>query len=156
MKNMKDRKLSVSAIKEGTVIDHIPANQLFDVISILNLDKIKTQMTFGTNLPSEKLGLKSIIKIEGKFFEPQEINRISLVAPQAKLNIIHDYNVTEKRIVEVPDTIVGIVKCVNPKCITNIEAVTTKFTVVDKQRIDLKCCYCEKVTDRQHMAALEQ
>lgn len=151
---MKDKTLSVSAIKEGTVIDHIPANQLFDVISILKLDKLNTTMTFGTNLPSKKLGTKAIIKIEGKFFEVDEINRIVLVAPQAKLNIIHDYTVTEKWVVEVPEEIIGIAKCVNPKCITNNEAVVTKFTVVDKEKVALKCRYCEKVTDRQHLVVI--
>lgn len=151
---MKDKTLSVSAIKEGTVIDHIPANQLFDVISILKLDKLNTTMTFGTNLPSKKLGTKAIIKIEGKFFEVDEINRIALVAPQAKLNIIHDYTVTEKWVVEVPEEIIGIAKCVNPKCITNNEAVVTKFTVVDKEKVALECRYCEKVTDRQHLVVI--
>lgn len=151
---MKDKTLSVSAIKAGTVIDHIPANQLFDVISILKLDKLNTTMTFGTNLPSKKLGTKAIIKIEGKFFEVDEINRIALVAPQAKLNIIHDYTVTEKWVVEVPEEIIGIAKCVNPKCITNNEAVVTKFTVVDKEKVALKCRYCEKVTDRQHLVVI--
>ncbi|MGI6479586.1 MAG: aspartate carbamoyltransferase regulatory subunit [Salinivirgaceae bacterium] len=151
---MKDKTLSVSAIKGGTVIDHIPANQLFDVISILKLDKLNTTMTFGTNLPSKKLGTKAIIKIEGKFFEVDEINRIALVAPQAKLNIIHDYTVTEKWVVEVPEEIIGIAKCVNPKCITNNEAVVTKFTVVDKEKVALKCRYCEKVTDRQHLVVI--
>ncbi len=151
---MKDKTLSVSAIKEGTVIDHIPADQLFDVLTILKLDKLETQITFGTNLPSKRLGRKAIIKIEGKFFEADEINRIALVAPQAKLNIIHDYTVTEKRIVEVPDGIVGIAKCMNPKCITNHEAVTTKFTVIDKANVALKCLYCEKTTDRKHLEIL--
>ena len=151
---MKDKTLSVSAIKEGTVIDHIPADQLFDVLTILKLDKLETQITFGTNLPSKRLGRKAIIKIEGKFFEADEINRIALVAPQAKLNIIHDYTVTEKRIVEVPDGIVGIAKCMNPKCITNHEAVTTKFAVVDKEKVTLKCLYCEKITDRKHLEIL--
>ncbi len=147
---MKDKTLSVSAINEGTVIDHIPAGQLFDVISILGLNKLETQITFGTNLQSKKLGKKAIIKIEGKFFDPDEINRIALVAPQAKLNIIHNYVVTEKRVVEVPETIVGIVKCMNPKCITNHEEVTTQFTVIDKKEVALKCHYCEKITDRKH------
>jgi aspartate carbamoyltransferase regulatory subunit len=151
---MKDKTLSVSAIKEGTVIDHIPADQLFDVLTILKLDKLETQITFGTNLPSKRLGRKAIIKIEGKFFEADEINRIALVAPQAKLNIIHDYTVTEKRIVEVPDNIIAIAKCMNPKCITNHESVVTKFRVVDKANVALKCQYCEKITDRKHLEIL--
>lgn len=148
---MKDKTLSVSAIKEGTVIDHIPADSLFDVINILKLDELKSQITFGTNFPSKQLGRKAIVKIEGKFFSTQEINRIALVAPQAKLNIIHDYSVTEKHIVEVPESIEGIAKCMNPKCVTNNEDVSTKFQVIDRQNVALKCHYCEKITDRKHL-----
>lgn len=151
---MKDKQLIVSAIKNGTVIDHIPAKNLFKVISILSLDQIDTQITFGTNLESKKLGSKAIIKIADKYFLDEEINKIALVAPQAKLNIIRDYEVVEKRVVEVPDSFVGIVKCVNPKCITNYENVTTKFTVVSKSDVALKCNYCEKITQQDQMVIL--
>jgi aspartate carbamoyltransferase regulatory subunit len=152
---MKDRKqLVVSALKDGTVIDHIPSKSLFKVISILGLDHIENQITFGTNLESKKLGKKAIIKISDLFFRNEEINKIALVAPQAKLNIIKDYNVIEKKIVEVPDTITGIVKCVNPKCITNNEEVRTKFNVIDKLNVALKCHYCEKITDQDNFVIL--
>ncbi len=148
---MSKRKLKVSAIKEGTVIDHIPANQLFKVISILGLDKVSNQITFGTNLESSKLNHKAIIKVSGKYFEDDEINKIALIAPAAKLNIIKDYEVIEKKVVDVPDEIVGIAKCFNPKCITNNEPVTTRFTVVSKDNIALKCHYCEKITSEEHL-----
>lgn len=148
------KQLNVSAIENGTVIDHIPAQNLFKVISILGLERIGNLITFGTNMESRMLGKKAIIKIAGKFFEKDEINRIALVAPHAKLNIIKDYTVVEKQLVEVPDTISGIVKCVNPKCITNFEKVPTKFSVVDKGNVSLKCHYCEKITDQEHMEFL--
>lgn len=148
---MKDKQLIVSAIKNGTVIDHIPAKNLFKVIAILNLDEIDTQITFGTNLESKKLGSKAIVKIADKYFLDEEINKIALVAPQAKLNIIRDFEVIEKRVVEVPDTFVGIVKCVNPKCITNVEPIVTKFTVISKTDMALKCHYCEKITPQDQM-----
>jgi aspartate carbamoyltransferase regulatory subunit len=151
---MKDKQLIVNAIKNGTVIDHIPAKSLFKVISILSLDQIDSQITFGTNLESKKLGSKAIIKIADKYFLDKEINKIALVAPQAKLNIIRDYEVVEKRVVEVPDSFVGIVKCVNPKCITNFENITTKFTVVSKSEVALKCNYCEKITQQDQMVIL--
>ena len=92
---MKKLKLKVSAIKEGTVIDHIPSPYLFKVISILGLDKIKNQITFGTNLESEKLGSKAIIKVSDRFFKNDEINKIALIAPNANLNIIKNYEVVE-------------------------------------------------------------
>jgi aspartate carbamoyltransferase regulatory subunit len=149
---MKEPKqLSVSALENGTVIDHVPADSLFKVIQILGLDCIDNQITFGTNLESKKLGRKAIIKISGIFFEDADINRIALVAPEAKLNIIKDYEVVEKRVVEVPDNITGIAKCMNPKCITNFETVTTRFKVVTKKHLALKCHYCEKITTRENL-----
>jgi aspartate carbamoyltransferase regulatory subunit len=149
---MKEPKqLSVSAIQNGTVIDHIPAKNLFKVISILGLDHINSQITFGTNLESKKLGRKAIIKISDKYFKDEDINRIALVAPDAKLNIIKDYEVVEKKVVEVPDTIIGIARCMNPKCITNFESVTTRFRVVSKENVSLKCHYCEKITNQENL-----
>ena len=151
---MRDKQLSVSAIKEGTVIDHIPATALFKVVSILNLDRLDTMITIGNSLESSKLGKKGIIKLSRVFFKDDEINKIALVAPCAKLNIIKDFDVVEKRIVEIPDEIIGIAKCVNPKCITNNEKVTTRFEVVSKSEVKLKCHYCEKITDRDNIVII--
>jgi aspartate carbamoyltransferase regulatory subunit len=148
---MKDKQLIVSAIKDGTVIDHIPAGSLFKVITILGLDKLDTMVTFGNSLDSKKLGRKGIIKLSNVFFETEDINRIALVAPTAKLNIIREYNVVEKMKVEIPDEITGIIKCVNPKCITNHEYVLTKFSVVSKEEVKLKCHYCEKITSQENL-----
>ena len=152
---MKDKtQLQVNAIKNGTVIDHIPAKNLFKVISILGLDKIESLITFGTNLESKKLGSKAIIKIADIFFQDEEINKISLVAPDAKLNIIKDYEVIEKKVVVVPDNIIGITKCFNPVCITNNEHVKTKFHVMSKKNVTLKCHYCEKVMDAEQFVII--
>lgn len=152
---MKDSKeLKVSAIRNGTVIDHIPAKDLFTVISILGLENLDNHLTIGNNLDSEKLGRKAIIKISDKFFEDEDINKIALVARQAKLNIIKDFEVVEKKSVEVPERAIGIAKCVNPKCITNNENVTTKFKVIKGKEVSLKCLYCEKITDRANMVIL--
>ncbi|MGM0505264.1 MAG: aspartate carbamoyltransferase regulatory subunit [Bacteroidota bacterium] len=148
---MTEKKLQVSAIQNGTVIDHIPADKLFNVINILGLDKINNQITFGTNLESKKMGLKAIIKLSDVFFADNEINKIALAAPEAKLNIVKDYQVVEKKIVEVPDSIMGIAKCGNPKCITNHEGIITRFQVVNKKKVAIKCHYCEKITDSEHM-----
>jgi len=148
---MKDKQLSVNAINNGTVIDHIPANRLFNVVSILNLHKLETMVTFGNNLESKKLGKKGIIKLSKVFFKDKDINKIALVAPSAKLNIIRNYEVVEKKVVAIPDEIIGIVKCVNPKCITNNQPVTTKFNVLSKDIIKLKCHYCEKITSQANI-----
>ncbi|MCL2073533.1 MAG: aspartate carbamoyltransferase regulatory subunit [Marinilabiliaceae bacterium] len=145
------KHLQVNAIKNGTVIDHIPAESLFNVILILGLDKISNQITFGTNLESGRYGKKAIIKVADKFFEKDEINKISLIAPHAKLNIIRNYAVSEKKTVEIPDEIVGIVKCFNPKCITNHEEIISHFEVKNKQEVALKCKYCEKIMTRKEL-----
>lgn len=145
------KELKVSAIKNGTVIDHIPAQNLFKVISILELAKLDTQVTFGFNFESKKLGKKAIIKITEKFPEDTDINKIALIAPDAKINIIKDYKVVEKKYVTVPDTIKGIARCMNPKCVTNVEGVTTRFTVIKNDNIDLKCHYCEKITNQENI-----
>ncbi len=151
MSNKKE--LIVSAIKSGTVIDHIPANNLFKVINILGLDHIDNQITFGTNLESKRLGRKAIIKLADIFFPDEDIDKIALVAPDAKLNIIQDYKVVEKRKVKVPKRIIGIAKCMNPKCITNHEQITTGFRVITNENLSvaLKCNYCEKITDQEHI-----
>ncbi|MEA3317775.1 MAG: aspartate carbamoyltransferase regulatory subunit [Bacteroidota bacterium] len=149
-----NKKLQVSAIKNGTVIDHIPANHLFKAINILRLDKIKNQITFGSNFDSEKYGKKAIIKLSDIYFKDEDINKIALIAPEAKLNIIKDYKVTEKRKVQVPETIIGIAKCGNPNCITNNDKVKTKFDIISKDKVSLKCHYCEKITDTEHLEIL--
>ena len=146
------KKLKVSALKNGTVIDHIPPQNLFKVISILGLDKIREDMiTFGMNLDSKAMGSKALIKISNKYFEDDDINRIALIAPNAKLNIIKDYKVVEKKEVHVPDEVIGIVKCFNPKCITNHEDISTSFKVINKDPLELKCKYCEKITNKDQI-----
>jgi aspartate carbamoyltransferase regulatory subunit len=146
----QDRKeLKVSAIENGTVIDHIPALSVFQVIRILNLDNIANQIMIGTNLDSQKLGKKGIIKVSNKYFESEEINKIALVAPTATLIVIKDYTVVYKAKVEIPDKIKKIVKCINPNCITNHENIPTKFIVIDKADLKLQCHYCEKVTKKE-------
>jgi aspartate carbamoyltransferase regulatory subunit len=132
----------VAALCNGTAIDHIPAEQVFRVVSLLGLQNLKNRTTIGNNLDSKKMGSKGIIKIEDKFFEEEEINRIALVAPHVILNIIRDYQVVEKKRVAVPKIITDIVKCNNPKCITNNEPMHTRFDVTDAENIELNCLYC--------------
>ncbi|GET21887.1 MULTISPECIES: aspartate carbamoyltransferase regulatory subunit [Prolixibacter] len=145
------KQLNVSAIKQGTVIDHIPTTALFKVISILKLDECKDMVTFGNNLDSNVMEGKAIIKVENRFFKDKEINKIALVAPHAKLNTIKDYEVVEKYVVEIPDEIQDIARCFNPKCITNNENIDTHFEVISKSPVALKCHYCEKITHQDQM-----
>jgi aspartate carbamoyltransferase regulatory subunit len=149
---MLEKELKVSAIKDGTVIDRIPSSQLFKVIEILGLEGCDKQITFGMNLESKELGSKAIIKISERYFEEDDINRIALIAPEAKFNVIKDYEVIEKRQVTVPETIMGIAKCFNPNCVTNHQPIITRFkTKYTDKGLTLVCHYCERVTDEQHL-----
>jgi len=144
----KRKELKVSAIENGTVIDHIPASSVFKVIGILGLDHVTNQIMVGTNLDSHKLDKKGIIKVSNKYFESEEINKIALVAPTATLIVIKDFTVVYKSKVEVPQKINKIVKCINPNCITNHEDIPTQFSVIDKEEMILNCHYCEKTTKK--------
>ncbi len=150
--NETRKELKVSAIENGTVIDHIPADVVFQVINILNLNNIRNQLMVGTNLDSKKLDKKGIIKVSNKYFEKDEINKIALIAPTASLIVIKDFTVVYKENVEVPNTVDKIVKCINPNCITNHEKVPTQFSVVDKDDLSLLCHYCEKTTKKENFS----
>lgn len=147
-------ELKVSAIENGTVIDHIPSKNVFQVVRILNLSEAEDLVLFGTNLDSRKMGKKGIVKVSNKFFKPDEINKIALVAPNATLIVIKKFEVVSKNKVEVPDQVEKIVKCFNPNCITNHEAITTRFSVIDKEDLKLKCHYCEKITAKDNVTFL--
>ena len=140
---MNTKELQVAALRNGTVIDHIPSEHLFKVVSLLGLNFTKHQITIGNNFESKKMGTKGFIKIADKFFEGNEINKITLIAPQARLNIIKDYEIIEKQNLSLPERIRKVVKCNNPKCITNNEPMETIFDVIDKDNTVLKCHYCE-------------
>ena len=150
----KKKELQVAALENGTAIDHIPPRQLFKVADMLSLKELENTITIGNNFHSKKMGSKGIIKIADKFFEEDVINRIALIAPNVILNIIRDYEVVEKKEVKMPDELRGIVKCANPKCITNNEPMSTIFHVIDKDNCIVKCHYCEKEQRREEITIL--
>ena len=141
---MNKKERLVAAIENGTVIDHIPADKTSQVTALLKLNELTEPVTIGNNYPSEKLGKKGIIKVSGKFITDAEISQLSVLAPNAVLNIIKDYEVVEKKTVETPDELRGIVKCNNPVCICNNEPMLTIFNVIDKAHGIIKCHYCDK------------
>lgn len=144
----KNTQLKVSAIKDGTVLDHIPAQNVFQVVDILDLIHSDKPVTIGSNLESKSLGRKGIIKIADRFFEDEELGRIALAAPDATVNIIRDYEVVSKKKIDLPSEVIGIAKCSNPMCVTNRQPVTTRFTtIVDHKIVKLLCHYCEKTTE---------
>ncbi len=140
---MKNKELAVAALRRGTVIDHIPSHVLFKVVKLLGIEKLDKSVTIGNNLTSQRLGTKGIIKVADTFFPDEVINRIAILAPTAVVNIIEDYEVVKKEQVVVPDEIVDIVRCTNPKCISCNEPMKTRFTVVGRDPITLACRYCE-------------
>ena len=145
---MNRKELVVSALENGTVLDHIPAENVYKALRILNLKGIENQITIGINLNSKQHGKKGIIKIADKFFEDDELNKLALLAPEATVNVIRDFKVVEKKKVELPKEISGIAKCMNPKCVTNHQPITTRFTVnVKGNETSLLCHYCEKISD---------
>ena len=144
---MAKNEIMVTAIENGTVIDHIPAEKTYEVANLLHLEALTTPVTIGCNYRSKKLGRKGIIKVADKFCTDEEISRLSVHTPNVVLNIIKGYEVVEKKTVITPDDLRGIVRCNNPKCITNNEPMQTLFHVVDKEHGTLKCHYCEKEQD---------
>jgi aspartate carbamoyltransferase regulatory subunit len=138
------KEVSISAIKDGTVIDHIPSDAAFEVAEILNLNGIRSVVSVATNLASKKMGKKGIIKIGDKNLTKEEVDKIAIIAPDATVNIITNYEVRQKIKVSLPQTINKIVKCSNPNCITNNEKVMTKFSVIGKNPLKVRCNYCER------------
>jgi aspartate carbamoyltransferase regulatory subunit len=145
-KKTNKEEIIVPALRNGTVIDHIPSDKLFKVMTLLHLDRLKSQMIFGYNVGSLRMKdrTKSIIKVSDRYFSSQELNQLSVICPNVTLNVIHEYEVVEKRQVVMPDELHGIMKCANPKCITNHEPMETRFKVIDKEKGVIRCHYCEK------------
>ena len=145
---MTRKELVVSALENGTVLDHIPAENVYKALDILNLKGIESQITIGINLASKVHGQKGIIKIADRFFEDEELNKLALIAPNATVNIIREFKVVEKKKLSIPKEVVGIVKCRNPKCVTNHQPIKTRFTTLEKGgEIHLLCHFCEKISD---------
>jgi aspartate carbamoyltransferase regulatory subunit len=147
-------ELLVRKIRDGTVIDHIPAGRALDVIKILGLSgKEGSTIAIVMNVPSKKLGRKDIVKVEGKFLEPKEVDEIALIAPTATINIVKDFRVLEKRRVQVPGEIKGLLRCPNPNCVTNTkrEPIETRFKLVSIAPLKLKCYYCEDIVTEEQV-----
>jgi len=139
-----DRQLRVSKIRNGTVVDHVPAGQALNVLAILGIDGSEgVGVSIGMNVPSDRLGTKDIVKVEDRELSASEVDVLSLIAPEATINIIREFEVADKKRVERPGTVTGILSCPNPNCITNAdEPVETTFTVVSE---GVRCDYCSKV-----------
>lgn len=141
--------MKIQALKRGTAIDHLPSGTALEVLKVLGIDEAAGTIAIGMNLESGKMGGKDIIKIENKELTQQELDKIAIIAPEASISIIKNYEVAKKLKVNLPKTMIGIVKCFNPNCITNKDGVATKFWVVNKKPIKLRCHYCERYMKRK-------
>lgn len=142
------KELKVKSIKNGTVIDHIKQNRASNILSMLNLPDDETQVMVAINVESSNMGKKDILKIEGRELSEEEVDKLVLLAPQASINIIRDYEIVNKFNLHLTDEVVDVVKCSNPNCITNSnEPIQDKFYVQSKEPLMLRCYYCERTMD---------
>ena len=144
-------QLQVEAIKNGTVIDHIPAGQALNILKHFHILDNNDRITVGFNLPSKANGHKDLIKVENVRFTEEQANQLSIFAPNATVNIIEDYKVVNKRNIDLPESVTAVFKCPNTNCITNVEkTAVTNFKVINKNgKIQLKCRFCEKVFNKE-------
>lgn len=148
------KELKISAIREGTVIDHIPSKDTFKIAEILGLKCHGNVVTIAMNLKSKKMGSKGIIKVGGKHLSEEEVNKIALIAPRASMAIIKEYNVDKKIKLKCPDKVEKVVKCSNPKCVTNEGKVDTRFSVISKEPLKVRCDYCERCMESEEIVIL--
>jgi aspartate carbamoyltransferase regulatory subunit len=144
---MAVRELKITPIKNGTVIDHISdglALEVLKIIGVQNLDKEST-VSVALHVRSNKLGWKDIVKVENMELSPRKVNAIALITPTATISIIREYKVREKRTVDLPERIVGVLRCPNPNCISNQpEPVESEFEVTQRRPVILTCAYCDR------------
>lgn len=142
------KELKVQPIRNGTVIDHVAAGQGLRVLRILKIPRegSTSTVTAAMNVTSERHaeGRKDVLKIEDRELDEDELSKIALLAPNATINIVREYNVTRKDQVALPDKVTGIVKCPNPNCITNHEAEKSQFRVLSKDPVRLQCAFCDR------------
>jgi aspartate carbamoyltransferase regulatory subunit len=143
-----ENTLRARKIKDGTVIDHLNANTAFPVLKLLGLlGETQNVLTVLINVESQKLGRKDLIKIEGRELNPREADLISIISPNATINVIRNFSVVEKKRVGLPNVLKGV-KCPNPTCITNTnEPASAEFTVKKNKEIVFRCKYCNRQFD---------
>lgn len=139
--------LSVSAIQEGTVIDHIAAGKALKILKILPYDT--HLVTVGLNLKSASMGLKDLIKVEQIFLTPSQAAEIAIFSPQATVNVIQNFKIVKKFPVALPAEILGIFHCPNKRCVTRHEKTLSRFSIETGKEVFLKCHYCDHQFPRE-------
>lgn len=147
---MKERK--VAAIENGMVIDHIPPKNTFKVLDIINVKS--SLVTVGNNLYSRKMGLKGVVKIAERHFSQEELNKISILAPNAKVSIIENFKVIKKMQIEIPKNFINIIQCRNPNCISRNQSIKSIFDVISENPLKVSCHFCEHSFDKSELKLL--
>ncbi len=138
--------LEVTSIENGIVIDHITSGKGLKIFQKLNLDKLDTPVVLLMKVQSKKLGKKDIIKIQDH--TDIDLTILGLIDPNITINIIKNNRIVEKKDIEIPLRVVGMIKCKNPRCITTIDDyVEPEFTLVPHTKLQYRCSYCEELTE---------
>ena len=140
-------QLYVKKIRNGTVIDHIEPGHALDVLHILSINGKQGEVVSAVmNVESKRYTRKDIVKIDDRELNPQEVDKIALIAPKATINIVREYEVTSKKRVQLPQIIKGIIRCNNPSCVVNArEPVTPEFRVEIPEPLRIRCHYCGRI-----------
>ena len=152
--NIGDDKLRIVKIHDGTVIDHIRAGKALEVLKILGITgETGNVVSLAMNISSGKIEKKDIVKVEHRFLKDEEVARIALVAPEATINLIENGKLINKYCVELPETLTDIMRCPNPRCVSNKERepILSKYQVISRKPIQLKCLYCWTIVEEQHI-----
>ncbi|MDR2543949.1 MAG: aspartate carbamoyltransferase regulatory subunit [Methanobrevibacter sp.] len=150
----KNHEMKVKQIKNGTVIDHITANKSLHVLNVLGLPKNDTSLTIAMNVPSNDIEFKDIVKIESRELKPTELDQVALIAPNATINIIRNYEIVTKEKIKFRNELSSIIKCTNQKCVTNTnEPIKPKFKLVKETHVLLRCYYCDRLITAEEIKA---
>jgi aspartate carbamoyltransferase regulatory subunit len=146
------KTLSVAAIKDGTVIDHIPTGAAIIILQLLKLLTKRHRISLGLNLSSTSMEFKDLIKIENRFLTEKEAHDIAVFAPKSTISIIKNYQLISKIKAKLPLIVEKILMCPNESCITNSESTPTLFQVEEhKSQVQLKCHFCEQIFKRSEI-----
>ena len=147
---MSDHELRVSKIRNGTVIDHVSGGHALNVLSILGIDGSEgLGVSVVMNVPSDRLGRKDVVKVEDRELSQSEVDVLAVIAPEATINIVREYDVVEKKRIDRPESVDGVLSCPNRNCITNDdEPIRTRFAVLDDA---LRCDYCGEIVREEEV-----
>ena len=136
-------------LQQGTVVDHLPVGTAARALSLLGLPR-EGPVTVGMNVPSKRYANKDIIRVEGLELRKAELDRLALFGPHVTVSIVQSGAVSKKLRLEVPERLVGVLRCPNPTCVTNHEKIVSVFERESASPLRLRCHYCERRAGEPH------